>query len=232
MKVAAALARPTVTRLVRSPRSWFALGGWFAVGVAFALAERIHGATHGADRVLVGPFGGLVLPLLAYALVGAAFGGRSIATTGAALLRFGAHPAGVAGASLGVAIAACGAASAITAVVIAVGAHGAGDPPIVRDAFASAYAAALGGLAYGAWFGLGATFGKGGGGRTALLVLDWILDATGSAPSLLCPRSHVRNLLGGAPPLDLSERASAVALAVLAACCAAAALLRAVRARG
>jgi hypothetical protein len=231
MRTAAVLAGPAIARLVRSPRSWLAFGGWFVVGVAFAASERIHGATHGADRVLLGPFGGIVLPLLAYTLVGAVLGGRSLAATSAPLVGFGAPPAGAAVASLAVAIAACSVAGAATAVVMTVSAHGAGDPPIVRDTFASAYAAALGGVAYGAWFGLGATFGRGGGGRFALLLLDWILDATGGAPAVVCPRSHVRNLLGGAPPLDLPERASAIALVILAACYASAAVFRATRSR-
>ena len=53
-------------------------------------------------------------------------------------------------------------------------------------------------------------------GRVVLLVVDWILGANGGAGALLCPRGHVRNLLGGAAPMDLSQRASAAALVFLA----------------
>ncbi|MGA7119898.1 MAG: hypothetical protein WBY94_07375, partial [Polyangiaceae bacterium] len=48
------------------------------------------------------------------------------------------------------------------------------------------------------------------------LVADWVLGASDGAAALLTPRGHVRNLLGGVPPLDVSQRASAIALVLLA----------------
>ena len=48
-----------------------------------------------------------------------------------------------------------------------------------------------------------------------MLVVDWVLGANGSAGALATPRGHLRNLFGGMPPMDLSQRASAAALAVL-----------------
>jgi hypothetical protein len=227
----AALARPTIARLTRSPRAWLTTGAWFVVGVTFALAARAAGSAHGADHVLVGVFGAAIVPLLAYATVGAALGRRSLAASGAPLVAFGAAPARVAAVSLSVAIVASALAGALTAVAIAMLAHGTGDPPLGRDAAASAYAGALGGAAYAAWFALGATFGKAGGGRFALLFVDWILDGMGGPFSIVCPRGHVRNLLGGAAPLDLPERASAIALVVLGLACAIAAVARAARTR-
>jgi hypothetical protein len=101
----------------------------------------------------------------------------------------------------------------------------------VRDALASAYAGSLAGAAYAAWFSLGASFGRRGGGRAAALVVDWLLDGMGGVASLGCPRAHVRNLFGGPPPLGLSERASAVALVLLTIICVLLAILR-VRVRG
>jgi hypothetical protein len=67
---------------------------------------------------------------------------------------------------------------------------------------------------------LGSSFGRRGGGRPVLLVVDWMLGASGGAAALMSPRGHVRNLLGGAPPMDLSERASALLLVALAVVCA------------
>jgi hypothetical protein len=136
----------------------------------------------------------------------------------------------VATVSVFVAILATALASAVVAVGVAILAHGPGDPPLGRDALASAYAGSLGGAAYASWFSLGATFGKRGGGRAAFLVMDWLLGGVDGL-SLLLPRAHVRNLLGGAAPLDWSQRASAVALAVLAVAYAVAAVFRAARRR-
>jgi hypothetical protein len=232
MRIALALGRPVAANLLRSPRGLLTMGAWCILAVALAVAARVRGATHGADHVLIGAFASLVLPLLAYALVGAALGTRSLAASGAPLVAFGALPSRVAAASLVVTVGSCALLSAATALCVAVLAHGGADPPVVRDAVASAYAGSLGGAAYAAWFSLGASFGRRGGGRAAALVLDWLLNGVGGALSLVCPRGHVRNLFGGAAPLDLPGRASAVALLVLAIAYALAAVLRVRRQRG
>ncbi len=226
----AALTFPVVMRLVRSPRAPLAFGVCAVVLAALALGARLHGYAHGADRLLIGLFGGYALPLLAYALVGAVLDSRSLAASGASLTAFGASPVRVAAISVLVAIGATAVACAVLAIGVALLAHGAGDPPIGRDALASAYAGALGGAAYASWFSVGSTFGKRGGGRTAFLAIDWFLGGLDGL-SLPLPRGHARNLLGGAAPLDWSQRASAAALAVLALAYAFAAVLRATRTR-
>jgi hypothetical protein len=86
---------------------------------------------------------------------------------------------------------------------------------------------ALGGAAYASWFSLGAGFGRRGGGRLVALLVDWLLGASGGVMALFAPRAHLRSLMGGAPPMDLSQRASAVALAILALACALGAVGRA-----
>jgi hypothetical protein len=229
--MALALARPAVGSLLRSPRGLLTMGAWCVLAVVLAVSTRVRGATHGADQVLIGSFASFVLPLLAYALVGAALGVRSLAASGAPLVAFGAAPWRAAAASVVVTAGSCALLGAGTALCVALIAHGAADPPVVRDAIASAYAGSLGGAAYAAWFSLGASFGRRGGGRAAALVLDWLLDGLGGAPSIVCPRGHVRNLFGGAAPLDLPQRASAVALLVLAIAYALAAILRVRRQR-
>jgi hypothetical protein len=226
----AALAFPVVMRLVRSPRAPLAFGACAVVCAALAVAARAHGSADAADHLLIGVFGGYALPLLAYALVGTAIGSRSLAASGAPLTAFGASPVRVAVVTVLVAIAATAVASAIVAASVALLAHGPGDPPLARDALASAYAGCLGGVAYASLFSLGATFGKRGGGRATLLVIDWFLGGTDGL-SLPLPRGHVRNVLGGAAPLEWSQRASASALAVLAVAYAVAAVIRAARRR-
>jgi hypothetical protein len=227
--VIGALARLPLARLARTPRWLLVIAAWCAAAVAFALVAHSGGAAHGADHALVDAYGALVLPLLAYAVVGAMLDARSLAASGAPLVAFGAPPARVAAVTLGVAAAAAALMGASVAAVVAVVAHGGSAPPPGRDALVSAYAGALGGAAYAAWFALGASFGRRGGGRAVLLVVDWVLGASGGAAALATPRAHVRNLLGGAPPLGWSERASAVALVAVGALCAAWAVRRARR---
>jgi hypothetical protein len=214
--VIAALTRPSVARLLRGPRAWFGVAAWCALAVAFAMAARTRGSAHGADHVLIDTYGALALPLLAYVIVGAIVGSQSLRMSTASLVAFGAQPMRAAAASIAVAVAGCAVVGAVVAAAVAAVAHGIADPPRLHDAATSAYVGALGGTAYAAWFALGASFGRRGGGRVALLVVDWILGATGSAAALLTPRAHVRNLLGGVPPMDLSQRASAAVLALLA----------------
>lgn len=211
-----ALARPTLARL-RRPRPIVVLAAWSALAVGFALIARESGAAHGADHALVDAFGSLVLPLIAYSLVGTAVGARSLPAAAAPLVTFGARPALVAEVVVAIAVAGCAVVAAVLAAVVAAVAHGVADPPVVGDVATSAYAGALGGAAYAAWFAFGATLGRRGGGRTALLVLDWLLGAGTGAQALVTPRAHLRAMLGGAAPLGLPERASAAALVAIAA---------------
>jgi hypothetical protein len=225
------LARLPAARLFRTTRVWIAAGAWSVLAIAMAVFMRrrgaSRGASHGADDVLVEAFGALVLPLLAYTLVGAALGARSIAGSTTALAAFGASRARAAAVTVGVAVAASALGGALLAAVVALVAHGAADPPLARDALVSGYVGALGGAAYASWFSLGAGFGRRGGGRLVALLVDWVLGASGGTLALFAPRAHLRSLLGGAPPMDLSQRWSAVALAVLAMACAIGAVGRA-----
>ncbi len=225
----AVLSKPPAARLFRGRRVWLVVAAWSALALAVAGALRSDASSEGASRVLLGVYGGLALPLMTYALVGATLGPRSLAASTRQLTIFGAPPARTAAVALAVAMAACTLASGVLAAILAVVAHGSADPPILRDAFTSAYAGGLGGAAYAGWFGLGASFGRRGGGRTVFLAADWILGVTRGAGALPVPRAHLRNLLGGAPPMNLPERTSALALLVLAGGCLALASLRARR---
>jgi len=229
--VIAALARPSVARVLRTPRALLSLGAWCVLGVGFAVAARSGGAANAADHVLVSAYGALVLPLLAYTLVGAVLGARSLAASTAPLVSFGAAPGRAAAVTVSVAVAAGVVLGGALAATVALVAHGSGDPPVGGDAVASAYAGALGGAAYASLFALGATFGKRGGGRTGLLVLDWVLGMGHGAVALVTPRAHLRNLLGGARPMEWSGYASATALVVLAVVCALIAVRRSSRLR-
>jgi len=217
------LARLPLCRLVRTRRAWLVLAAWSALGLWVAALARAQGSAHGADRALIDAYGFLLLPVLSYVAVGAALGARSLRAALAPLVAFGAPPGRAAGATIAVASLASAAIGGALAAGIAAIAHGAADAPRLRDAVASAYAGGLGAAAYACWFSLGSGFGRRGGGRALLLIADWALGEGDGAQGFFTPRAHVRNLLGGTPPLGMTERASAAALVLIAGACAAAA---------
>jgi hypothetical protein len=218
--VIGALVRADAARVFRSRTAWLTCAAWCALALGAALLARHDGVSHGADRVLLGAYGALALPLAAYSIVGAAVGGGSLSASVEPFVRLGAAPVRAALSSTAVTACACAAFGALLGAAVAAVAHGVADPPLARDAALSAYAGALGGAAYAAWFVAGAAFGKRGGGRATLLLLDWVVGAGQSGAALLVPRAHLRNMLGGLPPVDFSQRASAAALIVLVLACA------------
>jgi len=218
--VIAVLARPPVARLVRSGRGRVAVIAWCALALAFAMTARTSGSPHAADHVLLGAYAPLVLPLLTYALAGTVIGTRSLAFSAAPLVGLGARPGQVTAVTMLVASAACAFSGGLLAVVVDLVAHASADPPLGRDAITCAYAGGLGGGVYASLFAFGASFGKRGGGRPLLLVLDWILGAGDGPAALVTPRAHVRNLFGGTAPVELSGRASALALLLIGLLCA------------
>lgn len=176
--------------------------------------------------MLLDAYGAIILPLLAFGLVGSLLGSGSLTASVAPLVAFGARPILAAASTLVVALVTCTALGAVLAGVLALVAHGGGDPPLVRDTLASAYAGGLGGAAYASFFAFGASFGPRGGGRAVLLVVDYLFGISGGVVSLLTPRAHLRNLLGGPAPMDLPGAASAALLVLLAVAYLALTLLR------
>ncbi|MGD0677964.1 MAG: hypothetical protein ABSC94_21330 [Polyangiaceae bacterium] len=227
----ALLARLALARLLRQWGWCVACGAWCVLAVGVAVVTHVHGTAHGADEALLGAFATLALPLLTYSVVGGVLGARSLAASIAPFVGIGAPPARAAGVVVVVCASACVVFGASIAAAVALLAHGAADPSLARDGVTSAYAGALGGAAYAGWFSLGATFGRRGGGRTALLLADWVLGSSGGAAALATPRGYVRTLLGGVPPMDLSGRMSSLVLLGLAVACAIVAVRRAAAGR-
>lgn len=215
----ATLAFTAFVRLARAPRTWLALGIWVPLALAIALFARAQGGGHPADHILVEIVGAAILPLLVYLLIGAMLGAGSLAASASPYVALGARPAWVTLTLVGVGATACCVCGAAIAAAVALLAHGPGDPPRAHDAIISAYVGGLGGAAYACWFACGASFGRRGGGRPVALVLDWLLGVQGGVTALFTPRAHLRNLLGGAPPDRLPERASALALVAIMAVC-------------
>ena len=206
--------RLPLARLTRTPRGWAPILAWVILAIASALVLRRSGmsGTGGALEIV---FGQLALPFIAFAVVGAVLGRDGLARSTRAFVVFGASPARVALATIGVAVAASALVAGVLGASIAALAHGASDPPIARDALTTAWVAALGGAAYAALFSAGASFGKRGGGRLAALVVDVVLGSGTGAAALFVPRAHLRSLLGGDAVMGLPGRGSAGVLVVL-----------------
>jgi hypothetical protein len=226
-----AITRVPLRRFLRASRSWLALGLWALIAIGPALLERAHATGHGADHALLGFYATLSLPFVAFTTLSAILGREGLGRAGIVLANFGAPPGRVALSAVTVAITASAVLGGALGALVAAVAHGPLDPPIVADALRSFAAGALGGAAYAALFALGASFGARGFGRSVLLVLDWVLGSDDTASALFTPRAHVRGLLGGEAPLDLSPRASYVALALMVVVFTGLAVTRASRAR-
>jgi hypothetical protein len=208
------LARVPIARLLRMRRGVGAIVLFAMLALVTALAAKSGGRTTGADHALRGMFGMYVLPLVSYAIVGAALGGSGMKRGIRALVALGAPPEKAALACTLVAIVASIVVSGVLAVVVCVVAHGSGDPPLVRDIPASLYVGALGAGAYAAFFSAGSAVGK-GAFRAALLVVDFLVGSAGSFGAILTPRGHVVALLGGPLCAELPRLASSAVLFVL-----------------
>jgi hypothetical protein len=226
-----AAARLAALRIVRAPRSLVPMAGWALVSLVAAVAER-RASAPAAGHVLLGVFGSIALPLLVYVVVGATVAGQGVLRASRPLVAVGGDPMRVAAATILVAAAVSALLGALLSPLVAAIAHGPSDPSLARDLPTTAWIGALAGATYAAWFALGAATTRSGVGRGALLAVDWILGVGTGAGAVLTPRAHLRNLLGGAPPLDLSQRASTAALVFLAFAFVVAALTFARRTRG
>jgi hypothetical protein len=186
------------------------------VGIV-AWAEKRGGLFGAATRTLENGVFGFILPI---ALLGAStrvFQGVRLDTTATPLARFGPSRRSVAFGLVGACMIVCGVLAALAASIGAIVAHDPSAPPLAVDAATCAWIGALAGSAYAALFALGSTFGARGGGRYGALVLDFVVGGMPGFAALLAPHAHARNLLGGEPPLALSQPASAAILIALAA---------------
>jgi hypothetical protein len=206
-----ALVRVPLARLTRSPRAWVGIVGWTLLALLGAIVVRMRSEPSGADHVMRGSFGTIVVPLVAFAVVGAVVGGGGMRRGIRGVVALGAEPREAALATVGVAVAVMAVIGGVAAFVVCALAHGSADPPLLRDLPMSFGVGALGGAAYAAYFSAGSAIGR-GAMRGVFLALDWVIGSGAGFGSLFTPRAHVRSLLGGAPTFELSSRASSVFL--------------------
>jgi hypothetical protein len=176
--------------------------------------ERHASRAAAADHTLTGAVFGFVLPLIAFATLERATLRQRLDTATNPLARHGISRRRLALGLLAASAFCLAVAGCLLAAIGVLAARG-GEPGWARDLLTSAWIGALAGAAYAAWFLLASTFGRRGGGRPAALALDWVLGSTSSFVAAPWPRGHVRNLLGAAPVLDMSQRAALLTLLAL-----------------
>lgn len=182
----------------------------FELGVA--LLERAQGSSGASDRALSGGAFGLALPLLCYFLVTRVCDARSLHEAVLPLARHGLdrRPLVVGLAVPAALVAAVFAAfSGVAVVLLTRGLH---DASWLRDAATSLWIGAVAAAAYVAMFVGASAFGQRGRGRIWLLAADFLLGAGSSFLALPWPKGHVRNLLGGAPVLEMSQFAALIVM--------------------
>jgi hypothetical protein len=206
-------AELSVTRLNRLS-TWWALAAGFSFVALVTLLER-KGGDRAADMSLTGISFGIVLPLLTLFAVHRTCRGERLDRCFSDLALIGADRRLMACGQALVTITAATSLGLLLGVFTVTLARNLNDGAFLHDLGASATVGALAGAGYACWFTLGSRFGGRGRGRTAFFLLDWVLGSSSSALALPLPRGHVRNLLGGAPVLELSQVSAGVVLGAL-----------------
>ncbi|HWZ91311.1 MAG TPA: hypothetical protein VNW92_20760 [Polyangiaceae bacterium] len=185
--------------------------------VVYALAalERRASGSGAADSALEGPVFGLALPILAYLLIERACDAQRLDRSVDTVARYGADRRAVMLGVLLTSAAWMAIASALLTALALLGAHSLHDSDLARDLRSSVGIALVSGAVYALWFGAASLIGKRGGGRKWALILDFVLGAGSSALAAPWPRAHARNLLGGAPVLEMSQGGAWLALIVI-----------------
>ncbi|HVJ89429.1 MAG TPA: hypothetical protein VM580_06460 [Labilithrix sp.] len=209
-----ALVRLPLARITRTPRGWLPIVTWSAVALLAALLMRKTGQSSGADHVLRGIFGVVVLPLLTYGVVSATLGAGNVWSAIRSLVALGAKPGRAVLASVVVAMVAAAVVCGIVAAAVCVLAHGEADPPLAWDVPASFGVAFMGGAAYAAYFCAGSAIGR-GAMRGGFLAIDYIVGASSGFGALFTPRGHVMSLLGGPACFELSPRTSSMIIVLV-----------------
>ena len=190
----------------------------FAAGVL----ERRSNAATAPDDVLSGIAFGVALPVLAYLVSERACDAQRLDHGLDSVARYGADRRR---AALGLLLASAlvTALSGACLVLIAVlGAHTLSDASLAFDLRSSLGIALVSGFAYSLCFGAASLLGKRGGGRKWALIADFACGSSSSGFAAPWPRSHVKNLLGGSPALDLSQTSAWFALLAIGIACLAA----------
>lgn len=211
---------------LRSRMMGLGAGLMLAVVACIAHLERSELACGALDRSLFGVVFGWAIPLTAFLIISDICSQGRLAFGFDRLARFGHSRRRLAAGSIGVA-AILTALFSLLYVWLALGFAGASQSPqLLGDGLTSSWIAALGGVSYVAWFAFWSSVGRNGGGRFIGLILDWGFGLGTTFGASWVPRAHLRNLLGGLPPMTLEQSSSSAFLLGLSAVCLALALWR------
>jgi hypothetical protein len=188
-----------------------------AVSIAAAVFERRSFVLGAASRVLEGSVFAYVVPLVGLLGMAQILGRSRLDAASSALGRFGASRRAVAFGLVLAAMVLTVAVSAVSAAVAAAVAHDPTAPPALHDALTTAWIAGLAACAYAGLYAFGSTFGRRGGGRIVLFLVDWLVGSSGTAAALFLPHGHAENLLGAVAPLSVGQALSTASLALIAA---------------
>lgn len=183
----------------RSNATWITVGLALAMTLVLGIVERRIAALGANDRLVATLFR-IILPLTLFSLSGVGIGLRNLRDEAWSLARFGhSRPAVMLGHT-----AAAGVVGAVVTVALLVSGLlvtrlGVEVPPSVpslaADLVTTTWIGVLASFAYAAWFALGATLGRLGGGRGFVLTADFFIGPAGTL-GFLFPKGPVYNLLG------------------------------------
>jgi hypothetical protein len=187
------------------------LGGAALCVLGSAWLERGRPAVLARADVLRGATFGLVLPLFTYFLVARVVRGGPIGSAVQPLGRVGCNRR-AAVVSLVFTVAASAAVTGGSLAAVGAWAAAGGG---LRDLATICWVGGVGGASYAGLFCWGASIGSKGGGKLAMLGLDWLLGVSSAGWAMPWPRAHLRCLLGGDAVLGLAPTGSALALVLL-----------------
>jgi hypothetical protein len=194
--------------------TWFTAGLALVAAAMLGLLEHQARVTGAPDRAVAALFR-FVVPIGCFAIVSLAIGPHRLRDSLWSVVRWGPRRAWVAAGVL-IGTTAAAALVMVTSVVLCLAlAHGA-ERTLLADLLTSSWVAALAAASYVAIYSAGATLLAAGRGRWLGLVGDFVLGVGQGALAAMWPRSHLANLAGGAPPLELAQHWSSAALAVMA----------------
>jgi len=189
----------------------------WGVSSLVAMAEKRTALLGAAGRALEGQVFGFIVPIALLWISMRVLEPLRLDAATSPLARFGLSRRSVALGLIAASMVAGALVAAIAAAIAAGAAHDPTAPALAFDLYTSAWIGALTACAYVGLFALGSTFGAKGGGRYWAFAFDILFGGTSGVAALLAPRAHAQNLLGGEPPLLLSQPASMALLVVIAA---------------
>ncbi len=214
MKVETRLAARAVSERLQSHEALIVGALCLALAIAAARFEWAISPRGALDRTLLRDNLGWLLPLFGYFVFNRAFARGSLQRAWSPIARHGGKSSAAWVGLIAPPTAALVVAGALFAALGVVFAREAQANGFALELYRSVWIGSAAGLAYAAWFSLGSSLGRRGQGRLYLLLGDFLFGSGAGWLALPWPRAHIRNLLGGAPALEMDQAAAGLALLI------------------